>query len=91
MPVIKHVSDNTNERSSFRKLLVAWYTYHINFEFYNLDAARKALAETSHDFAVDLAMELGARIKSPDRKSPFTLPSKTFHETPLEEADEDSA
>lgn len=80
IPAIKHVYDNTTKRSSFRKLIVAWHAYHISFEWYDKETTRDVLAELSHDFAIDLAMELGARHEDPDRESPFTLPRETFYE-----------
>ena len=91
MPVIKHVYDNTMEGSSFRKLIVAWYTYHGDFKWYDKDTTRDRLAEVSHDFAIDLAMELGARQQHPDRISPFTLPRETFYEKPPKQGDKDHA
>lgn len=91
IPAIKHVYDNTTERSSFRKLIVAWHAYHIGFEWYDKETTRDVLAKLSPDFAIDLAMELGARQKHPDRRSPFTLPKETFYEEPPKVADEDHA
>ena len=81
LPVIKHVYDNTTERSSFRKLIVAWYIYHIDLEWYDQATSRDELASVSQDFAIDLALASGARHKYPDRKGPFTRPSKEFHES----------
>ena len=80
-PFVKHVYDNTTEKSSFRKLIVAWYVYHIDLVWYEKDTSRHELASVSQDFAIDLALELGARIKDEDRESPFTRPSKDFHES----------
>ena len=51
IPAIKHVYDNTTERSSFRKLIVAWHAYHIGFEWYDKETTRDVLAKLSHDFA----------------------------------------
>ena len=81
MPSIKYLYDTTSERSSLRKLMVAWPAYHINFGWYEKGATRDALAGASPDFVLDLAIELGLRQKFPDRKSPFTRPSKDFHES----------
>ena len=91
IPAIKHVYDNTTERSSFRKLIVAWHAYHIGFEWYDKETTRDVLAKLSPDFAIDLAMELGARHEHPNRRSPFTLPRETFYEQPPKVADEDHA
>lgn len=87
LPVITYVYDNTTGGSSFRKLLVAWYAYSINFEWYDKKTTRDALAKVSHEFAIDLALALGTRQKYPDRKSSFNLPSSVFYETPPKEGD----
>ncbi len=79
--VIKYIYDNTTLGSSFRKLMVAWCAYLIDFKWYDTEEAKHHLTRVSQDFAVDLAIELGARHNHPDRKSPFALPSSTFHET----------
>ena len=81
IPPTRYVYDTTSERSSFRKLLVAWNTYHIDYVWYEKDTTRNMLAGVSPDFALDLAIEFGLRQKDPDRKSPFTRPSKDFHES----------
>lgn len=63
MPVIEYIYDNTTNGSSFRKLIVAWYAYLIDFSWYEKDIIKDQLAKVSQDFAIDLAMELGARQK----------------------------
>lgn len=90
MPPVKHVYDTTGEQSSLRKLLVAWSAYHINFDWYEKDTTKDALAEVPPDFVIDLAIELGLRHKYPSRKSPFTRPSKDFHESAPNEPQEKS-
>ena len=89
LPVVKHVYNNTMARSSFRTLLVAWYAYRIDFNWYELDATREHLAEIPHDFAIDLALELGARQKNPNRQCPFTRPNLDLHEKGPKEPDEE--
>ena len=81
IPPITYVYDTTSERSSLRKLMVAWYAYHINFGLYEKDTTRAILAGVSPDFVLDLAIEFGLRQKYPDRNSPLTRPSKDFHES----------
>ena len=81
IPIIKYVYDNTTGTSSFRKLMVAWYAYLIDFKWYDFEGAKDVLAGVSPEFAIDLAIAFGARQQHPDRKSPFALPSSTFHET----------
>lgn len=87
IPVIAYVYENTTEESSFRKLLVAWCVYRIDLKWYEDKATRVELAKLSQDFAIDLAMAFGVRIKQPNQKSPFTLPSSVYHETPPKEDD----
>lgn len=89
MHPIKHVYDTTSERSSLRKLMVALYVYRIDFEWYQRDVTRDALAGVSPDFAIDLAIEFGLRQKDPARRSPFTRPSKDFYESAPNEPQEE--
>ncbi len=91
IPAVAYVYKNTTEGSSFRKLMVAWCTYHIDLAWYDKESTGDSLAEVSQDFAIDLAMALGARLKYPDRKSPFTQSSSAYHETPPKKDDEDHA
>lgn len=88
MPVISYVYNNTTEGSSFRKLMVAWYAYGIDFEWYAKDATKSVIAGVSQEFAIDLVIALAARISDPGQKSPFTGPSSAYHETPPKNADE---
>ena len=87
MPVVKHVYDNTTARSSFRKLMVAWYAYHVDRAWYDEDDTRVELPKVSQDFAIDLALALGTILQNSALKSPFTRPKETFYEKPLMEAD----
>ncbi|KAF6229857.1 hypothetical protein HO133_004194 [Letharia lupina] len=89
--VVAYVFNNTTEGSSFRKLLVAWYAYRIDLEWYDFDNTKAALAEVSQEFTIDLVVALGVRQKYPERRSPFTLPSSVYHEAPLKKTDEGHA
>lgn len=89
IPTVKYVYDNTTTGSSFRKLMVAWYTFHINVNCYDKETTRALLAETPQEFTVDLVMEFGARRGHPDRSSPFTLPASVFYEIPSKKVDEE--
>lgn len=89
--VTKYVYDNTTEGSSFRKLLVAWYVYFIDLEWYDGKHTKAWLATVSQEFAIDLVVALGVRQKYPERPSPFTLPSPVYHEEPPKKADEGHA
>ena len=63
LSVVAYVYDNTTEGSSFRKLMVAWYAHRIDFAWYDKGINGDQLANVSQDFAIDLAMEFGARQK----------------------------
>lgn len=82
MAIVNYVYNNTTEGSAFRKLLVGWYAYRIDFKYYDSDTGRTLLAGALQEFVVDLVMALGARQKYPGRGSPFTRPSSVYHETP---------
>ena len=87
MPIVTYVYNNTTGGSSFRKLMIAWYVYGIDFKWYDSDGAKMELAEASQDFAIDLVVALAARLNYPERPRPFTLPSSSYHETPPEKTD----
>lgn len=89
--VVADVFNNTTEGSSFRKLLVAWYAYNIDLEWYDFDTTKATLAKASQEFAIDLVVALGVRQKYPERPSPLTLPSSVYHEAPLKKTDEGHA
>ncbi|KAL9073492.1 MAG: hypothetical protein Q9161_002913 [Pseudevernia consocians] len=87
IPVVAYVYNNTTERSSFRKLMVAWYAFGIELKWYELDHTKILLAEASQEFAIDLVVALAAKLEYPERRPPFTLPSSSYHETPPEKTD----
>ncbi len=91
IPVVAYVYKNTAERSSFRKLMVAWYAYRVDFVWYEKETTKAMLAEVPQDFAIDLAMAIAVRHKYPDRRAPFTQPSSAYHETPPKKGAEDHA
>lgn len=77
--LVGYVYENTTPHSAFRKLMVAWYSWEIAPSWYDHLHSRDALADVSHDFALDLAMALGQRIAFRDRMSPFALPKEVFY------------
>lgn len=81
LAVVAYIYNNTTEKSSLRKLMVAWSAYHVDCVWYDRGSTRGLLAELPHEFAIDLVMALGARQKYPNRSSPFTQPSSAYHET----------
>ena len=78
---ITYVYNTTSERSSLRKLLVAWYAYNIDFGWFQEDTTKDELAKVSPDFAIGLAIELGLRQGNRYRESLFDQPSKELHES----------
>lgn len=91
MPVIMHVYNTTTGGSSFRKLLVAWYVYGIDCEWYAKDSTRDELVEASPDFAIDLVVAMGVKQKYPERTNPFNQGNSAFHETSPKKVDQDHA
>jgi len=79
MSLVAYVYDNTNDNSSFRQLMVAWYAWEISLTWYDHAKTKEALSDVSQDFVVDLAMVLGQRIGFEDRTSPFALPKEVFY------------
>ena len=88
LSVVAHVYNNTTPASALRKLLVAWNVYDIKLDWYNLESTKNGLAGAPHDFVVDLAMKLGARLNHRDGRNPLTLPSSDFHEKPSKKDDQ---
>ena len=85
MAVITYVYNHTTGKSAFRELIVAWYVWHINFEFYTSESTAKVLAYAPL-FAVDLAVALGRKIQLPGSRSPFYSDRSIYYEHPAEEA-----
>ena len=83
-PVISYVYNNTSEGSYFRKILVAWYTWMIDFTWYGKDVSTQVL-QSIPDFATDLSKSLGLRIAHPKKTNPLLSSSSAFHETPAED------
>ena len=82
--VVTYVYNNTSGGSYFRKILVAWYTWRIDFIWYVEGDSTKVL-QSIPDFAVDLSNSLALRIARPGKTNPFLSSSSAFHETPAED------
>ena len=91
IPIVKYVYNNTTTGSAFRKLMVAWHAFRIDFTWYDKETTRNVLAVIPQEYVIDLVMELGARQAHPDRSSPFELPASVFYETPPKKVDEEDA
>ena len=77
--LISYVYENTSWSSSFRRVMVAWYSWEIPLRWYDNEETRDDLAEVPQDFAVDLAIAFAQRIACPGQQSPFTRPKKYYY------------
>lgn len=81
LSIVHYVYANTTVQSFYRKLLVAWYSWHIDLEWYDNKGIRENLAKVP-EFAVDLAIAFGTRLKYPDRKDGFALDRSHYYGEP---------
>lgn len=82
--LVAYVYDNTNQTSSFRKLMVAWYAWEVPLRWYEADETKEELADISHDFALDLVVAFAQQKRSPDQTSPFTWDRFIYYKEALE-------
>lgn len=75
--VISYIYGNTPENSPLRRLVVDWYTWHVNKEWYQQETTKAMLREHT-DFAVDLACSANGVTKS----SALDGRSDVYHEEP---------
>ena len=83
MDVITYVYENTTEKSSFRKVMVAWYVWRIDYRWYKQASTRDFILELP-EFAADLAIALTLRAGFTTEKNPLTGSSSDHHEKPIE-------
>lgn len=79
--VITYVYDNTTEHFSYRKLMVDWYVWHIDMEWYGKPNTR-ALLSGVPDFVIDVALAFGAKMNHPARKPAFSGDKISFTRSP---------
>ncbi len=79
IPTLSYVYGNSMEKSSFRKLMVAWYAWHIDFEWYSKEGTKDVLAENP-EFTADLAMILAKRLVNPHQLSPLVGEAHNYYE-----------
>ncbi|MCJ1454346.1 hypothetical protein MMC28_004699 [Mycoblastus sanguinarius] len=79
MPSIKYLYENTTNGSSFRKAVVAWYAWHIDYKWYTLETTREWRGNVP-EFAIDLLIELGKNMAFPDRKNPLDSKPSVLYE-----------
>lgn len=78
-PVIAYIYENTTDKSSVRKLFVAWFVWHIDLEWFTCNDTAEALEEIPM-FAADLAIAMGRRVKDPSLKNPFCSDPSSCYE-----------
>jgi len=61
---VAYVYENTSQGSSFRKLLVDWYSWRTKSDWFSRVGTRSVLAKTP-EFAADLAIALFQRVEDP--------------------------
>lgn len=88
--VISYIYKNNLENSSLCKLMVAWYVWCIDTEWYRLDGARTVLRAIP-EFTADLAIAFASRIQFPNQKDPFLGERSTFCQKIKEEATDNDA
>lgn len=78
--VVSYVYGNTPQNSPLRKLLVVWFTWHINLKFYIHEGAADLL-NLVPDFAADLACSLGSKMHNSQTSSPLNGTPDIYYET----------
>lgn len=81
LPVVTYVYENTTKNSAFRKLLIAWYSWEIDMNWYQDANARESLLEVP-EFAVDLAIAFGTKAELPAQKNPFLCDKSMYYQQP---------
>lgn len=77
--LVSFIYQNTTVGSSFRKLLVAYYVFHIAMKWYSEDLSKTFTAMP--EFSADLALGFARRIAG-TYTSPYSGPSSKFHVAP---------
>ncbi len=77
--VVTYVYNNSTMKSSFRKLLVGWAAWHIDFGWFSKESTPECLLEVP-EYAADLAIALGKRLHRPALQSPFTKGRSFYYE-----------
>ena len=75
--LIRYVYNNTIAGSSFRKLIVGRYVWHIDIRWYSREFTSGLLA-LQPEFAADLAVALAGRVVG-SYKSPYDGPGSAYH------------
>lgn len=78
LPLVMFVYQNTTEGASFRKLIVGYYVFHVDMDWYLEDHSKKLIAMP--EFSADLAFAFARRTAN-KYKSPFLEPSSEYYVT----------
>ena len=77
--VLTYVYSTTPTNSPLRRLLVAWYTWHVDVTWYDTEDSLTTLYEIP-EFAAELACSNGRRMNGITKSSPLHGKSKFYHE-----------
>ena len=78
-PVVAYIYENTTEISSLRKLIVEWYVWQIDHDWYTFSGT-PAILEDIPKFAADLAIAMSRRVRKSKSKSPFCSNPSNYYE-----------
>ena len=78
-PVIAYIYENTTEPSSLRKLIVDWYVWQIDHDWYT-DSGTRAALDMIPTFVTDLAIAMSRRVHNPSLKNPFNSDPSSYYE-----------
>ena len=77
--VVTYIYENTTEQSPLRELMVGWYVWHIDQDWYTLSGSRAFLADTPM-FAADVAIAMSRKAEDPSLKSPISSEPFSYYE-----------
>ena len=79
VPVVAYIYENTTNKSPLRKLFVAWFVWHIDYDWYTSSDIPETLEEVPM-FAADLAIAMSLKMKDPSLESPFCSQPSSYYE-----------
>ena len=78
--IIDYVYDTTPTNSPLRKLLVAWYTWHVHKDWY-ADGTTPTMLSQTPEFAADLTCSMSLKANGMTKSSPLDGKSNAYHES----------
>jgi hypothetical protein len=76
---VSYIYGNSIDKSPLRKLMVDWYAWHIDFDWYNGEDTKDVLCENP-EFTADLAVTLAKRFVDPRQRSPLAGEAQIYYE-----------